>query len=191
SSQDGSAVWQVVPVSARVQVIDAPEATAAGTVPVRVARPVATVADDPRTPPRVDTTIDAGTYGRSMVLAEAADSRWTWRVDGASVTPVMPEVSGFPVPTDPALQSTVLADTAVPATVSFDGRSRTIWLWVQAVVVFLVLLLALPSRRAEDDDDSDTFGEAAAAADTATSTSTTSTPDPAPDAEPVESGRTA
>ncbi|MDA8434910.1 MAG: glycosyltransferase [Actinomycetales bacterium] len=164
SAQDGAAVWQVVPTSSRVQVIDPPEAVASGTVPVRVSRTVPTLPGDPWTTPSVDTTIPAGKAGRTMVVAEAADSRWTWTVDGAPVVPTSPGVTGYDVPVDPALQHAGLVAAAVPATVAFDGSSRRAWLWAEAAVVFVALLLALPSRRAEDDDDSDTFEEGPGAA---------------------------
>ncbi len=163
SSQGAEAVWQIVPTSSRAQVIDPAQAVSAGTVPVRVSRTVPTQPGDPRTTPSIDATVPAGKAGRTMVVSETGDSRWTWTVDGAPVTPTAPPVTGFEVPTDPALQTTGLDVGAAPVSVVFDGSSRRAWLWAQAAVVLVVLLLALPSRRrAEDDDDSDTFEERAA-----------------------------
>ena len=163
SSRDGAAVWQLVPVSSRAQVIDPPEAVAAGTVSARVAHAVPTVPDDPRTPPSVATTVATGKNGRALVLSEAIDSRWTWTVDGASVASTSPAVVGGDPATDPSLQQVGLVSSAVPVTISFDGSSRHSWLWTQAAVVLLVALVALPSRRVEDDDDSDAFEDDAVA----------------------------
>jgi hypothetical protein len=163
SSRDGAAVWQLVPVSSRAQVIDPPEAVAAGTVSARVAHAVPTVPDDPRTPPSVATTVATGKNGRALVLSEAIDSRWTWTVDGASVASTSPAVVGGDPATDPSLQQVGLVSSAVPVTISFDGSSRRSWLWTQAAVVLLVALVALPSRRVEDDDDSDAFEDDAVA----------------------------
>ena len=165
SSRDGAAVWQLVPVSSRAQVIDPPEAVAAGTVSVRVANAVPTVLDDPRTPPSVSTTVSTGKNGRALVLSEAIDSRWTWTVDGASVASTSPAVAGGDPATDPSLQQVGIGSAAVPVTISFDGSSRRSWLWAQAAVLLLVALVALPSRRVEDDDDSDAFEDDAVAAE--------------------------
>ncbi len=155
SSQDGAAVWEIVPTSSRAQVIDPAESVDAGTVQVRVSTPVPTVPGDPRTPASVDATVAAGKGGRTLVLSETADSRWVWNVDGSAVTPKPPTVEGLG--TDESLQQAGLVADSVPVTASFDGSSRRAWLWVQAAVLVLVLLLALPSRRVEPDDDSDTF----------------------------------
>jgi len=167
SARDGAAVWQLVPTSSRAQVIDPPEAVAAGTVAMRVARAVPTVPDDPRTPPSVATTVAAGVDGRTLVLSEAIDSRWTWTVDGSAVTSTSPTVAGGDPATDPSIQQVGLVSSSVPVTISFDGSSRSTWLWAQGAVLLLVALLALPSRRVEDDDDSDAFEDAPDAADVA------------------------
>ena len=164
SARDGAAVWQLVPTSSRAQVIDPPEAVAAGTVAMRVARAVPTVPDDPRTPPSVATTVAAGVDGRTLVLSEALDSRWTWTVDGSPVTSTSPTVAGGDPATDPSMQQVGLVSSSVPVTISFDGSSRSTWLWAQGAVLLLVALLALPSRRVEDDDDSDAFEDAPDAA---------------------------
>jgi hypothetical protein len=155
SSQDGAAVWEIVPTSSRAQVIDPLESVDAGTVQVRVSRPVPTVAGDPRTPTSVDAVVPAGKGGRTMVLSESADTRWLWTVDESAVTPKAPTVDGLG--TDESLQQAGLVADSVPVTASFDGSSRRSWLWAQAAVLVVVLLLALPSRRVEPDDDSDTF----------------------------------
>ena len=155
SAQDGAAVWEVVPTSSRVQLIDPPAAADAGTVAVRVSQTVPTEAGDPRTPTAVGTSVPAGTGGRTLVVAETVDSRWLWTVDGAAVTPAAPTLDGGG--TDPSLQQAGIVAAPVPVTVAFDGSSRSAWLWGQAAVLFAVLLLALPSRRAEDDDDGDAF----------------------------------
>jgi hypothetical protein len=155
SSQDGAAVWEIVPTSSRAQVIDPSESVDAGTVQVRVAQTVPTVPGDPRTPVSVDQTVPAGKGGRTFVLSETIDSRWVWSVGGSSVTPKAPTVDRLG--TDDSLQQAGLVADSVPVTVSFDGSSRRGWLWVQAAFLALVLLLALPSRRVDTDDDSDTF----------------------------------
>jgi hypothetical protein len=148
SSRDGSAVWEVVPVATRAQVIDPPAGDQAGTVQVRKAVAVPVVDPDPRSPTVVDSTVAAGVAGRSLLLAEATDSRWRWTVDGADVTPV----PGGPGASDPSLQVAGLVASSVPVTMAYDGSSRSTWLWVQGGLVVLVVLLALPSRRTVDEE---------------------------------------
>jgi hypothetical protein len=157
SSRDGAAVWQVVPTASRAQVIAPTAGDAAGTVSIRSSTAVPTVLDEPRTPVRVDTDVPAGQGGRVLVLAETADSRWRWTVDGSSVTPTAGRVPGDDTAADPAIQQAGVVAGSVPVTMSFDSSSRTAWLWGQAAVLLVVLLLALPSRRAEEDDDADVF----------------------------------
>ncbi|MBI1377108.1 MAG: glycosyltransferase [Frankiales bacterium] len=157
SSRDGAAVWQVVTTATRVQVIEPTAGDAAGTVSLRMSTAVPVQSPEPRTPTSVDTTVPSGQAGRTLVVAETADSRWTWTVDGASVTPVPGRVPGDENATDPALQQAGLVAPAVPVTLAFDGGSRAAWLWGQAAAVLVVVLLALPSRRTEDDDDADTL----------------------------------
>ncbi|MFN8156046.1 MAG: glycosyltransferase family 2 protein [Candidatus Nanopelagicales bacterium] len=190
SSRDGAAVWEVVPVSSRVQVIEPPAGDSAGTVQVRRSTPVPLDDPDPRSVPTVDATVAAGVSGRTLVMSETRDSRWRWTADGADVTPVAGGVDSD----DPALQVAGVPATVFPATIAFDGSSRTGWLWAQAAVVLLVVLLALPSRRTEDDEadadsdiaDSDVSGEPApVAARATTEPETPAESDADPDAEPV------
>ena len=148
SSRDGFAVWEVVPVASRVQVIDPPAGDSAGTVQVRRAAAIPVTSSDPRDVTAVDTSVKAGTSGRTLVLSETLDSRWRWTADGADVTPV----AGGTGSDDPALQVAGIPASAFPVTVAFDGSSRAGWLWAQALVVLLVVVLALPSRRTEDDE---------------------------------------
>ncbi len=148
SSRDGAAVWEVVPVASRVQVIEPPAGDSAGTVQVRRSSAVPVSSSDPREVPSVDATVAAGTSGRSLVVSETRDSRWRWTADGADVTPV----AGGPGSDDPALQVAGVPATEFPVTIAFDGSSRAAWLWAQAAVVLLVVLLALPSRRTDDEE---------------------------------------
>jgi GT2 family glycosyltransferase len=151
SSRGGGAVWQITTASGRSQLIDPPQAAAAGTVVVRSARSVALTSPDPRTPAAVDSVVAAGSAGRRLVLSETVDSRWGWTANGAPVTPEPAQVPG--VGADQSLQQVGLDASAVPVTIAFDGSSRAAWLWVELVVLLVVALLALPSRRAEADDD--------------------------------------
>ncbi len=148
SSRDGSAVWEVVPVGSRVQAIDPPAGDSAGTVQVRRAAAVPVTSADPRVVTAVDTSVKAGTTGRSLVVSETLDSRWRWTADGTDVTPVAGGTGG----SDPSLQVAGVSGSAFPVTIAFDGSSRAGWLWAQALVVLLVVVLALPSRRTEDDE---------------------------------------
>jgi GT2 family glycosyltransferase len=159
SSRDGAAVWQLVPTASRAQAIDPSAGDAAGTVTVRSSTAVETVAADPRTPPRIDTLVPPGKSGRTLVLAETADSRWRWTVDGAAVMPIAGRVPGDDTASDPSFQQAGLVASAVPARIDFDGSSRQAWLWGQAAALLLVLLFALPSRRTEVDDDADSLDD--------------------------------
>lgn len=158
ASRDGSDVWEVVPVSSRVQVIDPPSGDASGALQVRKAVTVPVQDPSPRSVPSVSSTVKAGVAGRTLVLSETVDSRWRWTVDGAPVTPT----PGGETRDDESLQVAGLVATAAPVVLDYDGSSRATWLWLQGIAVFLVVLLALPSRRTVDEDadaDSDLVGD--------------------------------
>jgi len=151
SSQSGDAVWQVVGVTSRAQVVDPTANADTGTVATRVAVSVPVTSPDPRTPSAIDSALKAGVAGRRALLSETLDSRWRWTVGGASVPSDASTTAGTAA--DPSVQQLPLAGDATHLTATFDGGSRSAWLWVQAAVLALTLVLALPSRRVEEDDD--------------------------------------
>jgi GT2 family glycosyltransferase len=177
SAQSDDAVWQVVGVSSRAQVVDPAANADAGTVATRVAVGVPVTSPDPRVTTALDSPVTAGAAGRRALLTETYDSRWRWTVGGAAATA---DQGASTAAADPSLQSVPLAADATTLTASFDGSSRTTWLWVQALVLALTLVLVLPSRRAEEDDDAevDTLGEIDPAA---TAAATATAPDDGPD----------
>ncbi len=162
SSRDGAAVWQVVSVASRAQVLAAATPAETGAVEVRRSVAVDTTGGDPRSVTRIDTDVAAGPDGRRLVLAEAADSRWVLTAAGRPAPLVAPAGSGSTTSgeVDPALQEAVLPSAATAVTVEFDASSRRSWLWLQAALVSVVAVLALPSRRRVDDADTDDTADA-------------------------------
>jgi len=86
---------------------------------------------------RIDTEIEAGPPGRTLVLAETAHAGWRARLDGQALRAVEDDWRvAFELPA----QGGTLE-------VSYDPADREPLLWLQGVVLGLTVLLALPVRR--------------------------------------------
>ena len=147
SSAGGEALWRVAGVTSRVrQVGPGGAATAVPATPEDVGDPL------------VDTDLDAGPAGRSLVLAESADPGWRARADGVDLAPA-------PAPDSAAwAQAFALPAEPVALVAGYDATTRSRWLWLQLAVVVVVVVLALPARREEDPDpDVDESGQPEAA----------------------------
>lgn len=147
AAREGDTLWELVPTSARALTL---ATTTVNGVPLRDAAAVPTTGGDPRTTTEVDTDVAAGPRVRSLVLAEAADSRWRFVVDGEAVDAAPPTVDDV---TDPSLMVAALPGAEAPVRISFDGSARSAWLWVQGIALALTVVLALPARRRDVDDD--------------------------------------
>jgi GT2 family glycosyltransferase len=147
AAREGDTLWELVPTSARALTL---ATTTVNGVPVRDASAVPTTGGDPRTTTSVDTDVEAGPAVRSLVLAEAADSRWRFSVDGGSVDAAAPTAADV---TDPSLMVAPLGAAAAPVRITFDGSTRSAWLWAQGIAIALTVVLALPARRRDVDDD--------------------------------------
>ena len=155
SSRSGDFLWELVPAAGRSLAL---AQVSVGAVEVRKADVVPTVGGDPRETTAIDARVRAGEPGRVLVLAEAADDRWRWRIGGEDATPASPVVDGA---VDPSLQQAPLVPEATEVAIAHEAPSRTRWLWAQAALAGLVVVLALPSRRREVDvDDADDVDEA-------------------------------
>ncbi|MGE0820149.1 MAG: glycosyltransferase [Candidatus Nanopelagicales bacterium] len=158
AAREGDTLWELVPTAARVLALGT---TTVNGVPARAADAVPTLGGDPRTTTAVDTDVAAGPAGRSLVLAEAVDSRWRFTVDGE---PVAAAAAAADDVVDPSLQVAPLGAGAAPVQVAFDGSSRSSWLWAQGIAIALTVLLALPARRRDVDDDGEDLAPEEAAA---------------------------
>ena len=85
----------------------------------------------------VDTTVEAATGPRVLVLAERADARWRATLDGRPLRSVdVGWRQAFEVPADGG-----------HLVVHVDPPGRTAWLALQGAVLLVCVLLAVPVRR--------------------------------------------
>jgi len=94
-------------------------------------------------PTAVDTVIEPGAAGRTLVLAEAADPVWRASLGGRPLTPLPPR--------DGWAQAFALPESGGRLVVEADGSVRRTWLVAQSVALAVVVLLAVPGRRRDDD----------------------------------------
>jgi hypothetical protein len=85
----------------------------------------------------VDTTVEAGTGPRVLVLAERADGRWRASLDGRTLRSV--DVGWRQAFEVPASGGHLVVHT--------DPPGRSVWLAAQGVVLLVCVLLAVPVRR--------------------------------------------
>ncbi|WP_030182481.1 glycosyltransferase family 2 protein [Streptomyces sp. NRRL S-813] len=145
SQQDGSALWRVDQEVSRAAIVPAsgPDSgsgqgsgAAAGT---GAAQPVAAG------PVEIHTTVPAGSAGRVLRLADAADPGWTATLDGKPLTRTTLDgwAQGFQLPA-----------SGGKLDVTFDDPiGHTAWLWAQGLLAVVLVVLALPGRRRDIDDD--------------------------------------
>ncbi|AXI77822.1 glycosyltransferase family 2 protein [Peterkaempfera bronchialis] len=130
SQEGGTALWRVDGATAARAVIT----TADGDI---TAVPAGAVS--------LHTTIPAGADGRTLRLAERADSGWQATLDGKELTPVTVDgwAQGFTLP----------ASGGALAVTHRGGALHTGWIWAQVLLALTVVVLALPSQRSTNDDD--------------------------------------
>ncbi|MFF0789601.1 glycosyltransferase [Streptomyces spiralis] len=147
SQQDGSALWRVDQEVSRAAIVPAsgPDSgsgsgqgsgAAAGTA---AAQPVAA------RPVEIHTTVPAGSAGRVLRLADAADPGWTATLNGKPLTRTTLDgwAQGFQLPASGGRLD-----------VTFDDPiGHTAWLWAQGLLAVVLVVLALPGRRRDIDDD--------------------------------------
>ncbi|MCX5198830.1 glycosyltransferase family 2 protein [Streptomyces sp. NBC_00249] len=128
---DGTAVWEVQRLPARVAIVPAKADQA----------PIAVDAG----PVRAQAKIPAGEEGRTLRVADRADPGWRATLDGKPLKPKTVDgwAQGFELPATGG--RLVLGHE--------DSLTRDAWHWAQGLLALLLLVLALPGRRARLDDD--------------------------------------
>lgn len=128
---DGTAIWEVQRLPARVAIVPGRQ----GQAPIAVdAGPV-----------RAHAKIPAGEEGRTLRVADRADPGWKATLDGKPLTPKTVDgwAQGFALPKDGGRLDLVHT----------DSLPRDAWHWVQGLLALVLLVMALPGRRARLDDD--------------------------------------
>ncbi|WP_055591178.1 glycosyltransferase family 2 protein [Streptacidiphilus griseoplanus] len=130
SRQGGTALWRVDGATVARAVITTADG-AATAVPAGVRS--------------ISTTVPAGPAGRTLRLAERADSGWQATLDGKPLTPVTVDgwAQGFTLPASGGLLSVG----------HHDGALHTGWIWAQVLLGLTLVVLALPARSSTNDDD--------------------------------------
>ncbi|MFJ8214831.1 glycosyltransferase [Streptomyces sp. NPDC096033] len=128
---DGTAVWEVQRLPARVAIVPARQGQA----------PIAVEAG----PVEAHAKIPAGEDGRTLRLAERADPGWKATLGGKPLTPVTLDgwAQGFELPPGGGRLDLVHQDSV----------TRDAWHWAQGALALVLLVMALPGRRARLDDD--------------------------------------
>ncbi|GHF77081.1 integral membrane regulatory protein [Streptomyces griseosporeus] len=143
SEQHGSALWRVDRPVARATIVAASGTASAGAATgaagAGAVQPVAAG------PVEIHTTVPAGSDGRVLRLADAADDGWTATLDGKPLTPTTVDgwAQGFKLP----------ASGGTLDVVHDDPFGHTAWLWAQGALAVVLVVLALPGRRRDIDDD--------------------------------------
>ena len=130
SREGGTALWRVEAPVARLTMVS-PDGS--GSTPV-ASGPVGAV-----------TSIPSGASGRTLRLADAADSGWQATLDGKPLKPTTVDswAQGFELPAAGGKLVLTYQDTI----------THTLWVWAQRFLAVVVLVLALPGRRRQVDDD--------------------------------------
>ncbi|WP_416979220.1 glycosyltransferase [Streptomyces sp. T028] len=131
SQQDGSALWRISQEVSRAAVVTE---SGKGTATPVAAGPV-----------DIHTTIQAGSDGRILRLADAAADGWTATLDGKPLTRITVDgwAQGFELPA-----------SGGKLDVTYDDPfTHTVWLWTQGFLALVLVVLALPGRRRDVDDD--------------------------------------
>ncbi|MCX5378035.1 glycosyltransferase [Streptomyces sp. NBC_00091] len=137
---DGTALWEVERLTARVVIVPGQQ----GQAPITVdAGPVEAHADVPE-----------GPEGRTLRIADRADPGWRATLDGKPLTPKTVDgwAQGFALP----------AEGGRLDLVHQDSLPRDAWHWAQGLLALVLLVMALPGRPARLDDDLPEEAETAA-----------------------------
>ncbi|MFD3875609.1 glycosyltransferase family 2 protein [Streptomyces sp. NPDC058623] len=129
--ENGTALWEVQRLPARVSVLDGKE----GRAPIAVdAGPV-----------EAHARIPAGEEGRTLRVADRADPGWRATLDGKPLTPTTLDgwAQGFELPREGGRLDLVHQ----------DSLTRDAWHWAQGLLALVLLVMALPGRAARLDDD--------------------------------------
>lgn len=129
--QDGTALWGVEPWLPRTVIVPGKP----GEAPVPVASG----------PVEAHAEIPAGEAGRTLRIADRADSGWQATLDGKPLKPKTLDgwAQGFELPAAAGRLNLVHETSLV----------RTAWHWTQGLLALVLLVMALPGRRARLDDD--------------------------------------
>ncbi|GAA1918105.1 glycosyltransferase family 2 protein [Streptantibioticus ferralitis] len=135
SQSGGTALWRLNNNVSRIT-ITAPkgaDGTAAASVPVASGKVEA------------HTTVPSGPAGRTLRVADSADTGWQATLDGKPLTATTVDgwAQGFQLPANGGRLDLTFA----------DPMTHTVWLWAQGFLALVVLVLALPGRRRDVDDD--------------------------------------
>ncbi|MFF7612871.1 glycosyltransferase family 2 protein [Streptomyces lavendulae] len=131
---DGTAIWEVQRLPARVAILPGKQGQA-------------TVAVDAG-PVEAHAKVPAGEEGRTLRVADRADAGWHATLDGKPLKPKALEgrdawAQGFALPREGGRL----------ALVHTDSLARDAWHWTQGLLALVLLVMALPGRRARLDDD--------------------------------------
>ncbi|MFE7274935.1 glycosyltransferase [Streptomyces sp. NPDC057623] len=131
SEQNGSALWRIDRQVSRAAIVAGSDA----------AEPQPVAAG----PTEIHTTIQGGSDGRVLRLADSADDGWTATLDGKPLTSTTVDgwAQGFELPAEGG-RLDVTYD---------DPIGHTAWLWVQGSLALVLVVMALPGRRRDIDDD--------------------------------------
>ncbi|WP_044363223.1 glycosyltransferase family 2 protein, partial [Streptomyces natalensis] len=140
SQEDGSALWRVDRRVSRLSIVagGATDGTTAG----QAAAPVPV----PSGPVEAHTDkVPAGSAGRVLRLADAADPGWKATLNGTALTPVTVDgwAQGFHLPAGGGRLDLTYE----------NPLGHTAWLWAQGLLAVVLVVMALPGRRREIDDD--------------------------------------
>ncbi|MEU5306122.1 glycosyltransferase family 2 protein [Streptomyces noursei] len=140
SQEDGSALWRVDQRVSRITIVPAQTKEGTGTGDAAAPVPVAAGPVEAH-----GAKVPAGTAGRILRLADAADDGWHATLDGTPLKPVTVDgwAQGFQLPSDGGRLD-----------LTHDNpMGHTVWLWAQGLLALVLVVMALPGRRREIDDD--------------------------------------
>ncbi|MDF3293770.1 glycosyltransferase family 2 protein [Streptomyces silvisoli] len=135
SQNGGTALWRLNDNVSRITIVAPKGAGGTAAAPVSVAAGKV----------EAHTTIPSGPAGRTLRVADTADSGWQATLDGKPLTATTVDgwAQGFQLPANGGRLDLTFAD---PVT-------HTAWLWAQGFLALVVVVLALPGRRRDVDDD--------------------------------------
>ncbi|MET7637585.1 glycosyltransferase [Streptomyces sp. NPDC005438] len=138
SQEDGSALWRVDREVSRISVVPPGEGMEQG---ASAAEPTPVAAG----PVEAHTRIPGGPKGRTLRIADAADSGWRATLDGQPLRAITVDgwAQGFELPAEGGRLDLTYQ----------TPLSHSVWRWTQGFLVLVAVVLALPGRRRETDDD--------------------------------------